>query len=157
RHEYDRDCSGQLLYDGDNTLPSGEDHIWLKADDLRHIGPHAVQIVGRPAQVDPDIFAFPPPELAQLLPKDRDALLPFGIAFGIRHHYADPSRSARLLRPRRQRPRRGRGAEEGEEGAAVHGFACHSITSSARTSSVGGTGMPSVRAVCRLMTNSNLV
>jgi hypothetical protein len=33
----------------------------------------------------------------------------------------------------------------------------HSITSSARASSVGGTSVPSVLAVCKLMTNSNLV
>src|SRR5262249_45930258 len=33
----------------------------------------------------------------------------------------------------------------------------HSITSSARASSVGGTSRPNVLAVCRLMTNSNLV
>src|SRR5262249_49433283 len=33
----------------------------------------------------------------------------------------------------------------------------HSITSSARASRVGGTSMPSARAVCRLITNSNLV
>jgi hypothetical protein len=31
------------------------------------------------------------------------------------------------------------------------------ITSSAMESSPGGTSMPSTRAVCRLMTNSNLV
>src|SRR5215510_298965 len=36
-------------------------------------------------------------------------------------------------------------------------FACYSITSSARASSVGGTSRPSALAVCRLMTNSNLV
>jgi hypothetical protein len=33
----------------------------------------------------------------------------------------------------------------------------HSITSSARASSVGGTSRPSALAVCRLMTNSNFV
>src|SRR6266436_6285438 len=33
----------------------------------------------------------------------------------------------------------------------------HSITSSARASSVGGTSMPSALAVCRLITNSNFV
>jgi hypothetical protein len=33
----------------------------------------------------------------------------------------------------------------------------HSITSSARASNVAGTSMPNAFAVCRLMTNSNLV
>src|SRR5262249_23151850 len=57
-----------------------------------------------------------------------------------------------LLRPRRERPRR-RAAEKRYEGAALH----HSITSSARASSVGGTSRPSALAVGRLMTSSNLV
>src|SRR5262249_44783205 len=58
----------------------------------------------------------------------------------------------RLLRPRRTRPRHSRAAEQRDEVAPPH-----SITSSAVASSVGGTLRPSVRAVCRLMTNSNLV
>src|SRR5262245_54356576 len=57
-----------------------------------------------------------------------------------------------LLRPRRERPRRCRAAEERDEVAAHH-----SITSSARASSVGGMSSPSVLAVLRLMTSSNLV
>src|SRR5262249_33564457 len=57
-----------------------------------------------------------------------------------------------LLRPRRERPRRGRAAEQRDELAALH-----SITSSARASRFGGTSMPSARAVDRLMTSSNLV
>ena len=43
--------------------------------------------------------------------------------------------------------------KERDEFAASH----HSITSSARARSVGGTAMPSVRAVWWLMTNSNFV
>src|SRR5438094_379017 len=38
-----------------------------------------------------------------------------------------------LLRPRRPRPRRRRGAEEGDELASLHHMSVHSITSSART------------------------
>src|SRR5262249_54292978 len=58
---------------------------------------------------------------------------------------------AQPLRPRRERPRC-RAAEQGDELAAFH-----SITSSAAASSVVGTVMPSILAVCPLMTNSNLV
>src|SRR5262245_28523704 len=46
-----------------------------------------------------------------------------------------------------------RGAKQGDELAAPN----HSITSSARASSVGGISRPSALAVARLMTNSNLV
>src|SRR5262249_34777000 len=53
---------------------------------------------------------------------------------------------------RRERPRGGRAAEQRNELAPPH-----SITSSARASSVGGTSRPSILAVLRLITNSNLV
>src|SRR5258706_12284683 len=58
----------------------------------------------------------------------------------------------RLLRARRERPRSRRAAEQGNELTPLH-----SITSSAMESTPGGTSMPSACAVCRLMTNSNLV
>src|SRR5262249_52117434 len=54
-----------------------------------------------------------------------------------------------LLRARRERPRRG-AAEQRDECAARF----HSITSSARASTVGGISRPSVFAVVRLMTRS---
>src|SRR5262249_53026461 len=57
-----------------------------------------------------------------------------------------------LLRARRERPRR-RTADQSDELAPLH----HSITSSARASRVAGTSRPSVLAVLRLMTSSNLV
>src|SRR5262245_7974415 len=61
-------------------------------------------------------------------------------------------RHRRLLRPRDDRPRR-HAAEQRDELAAV----THSITSSARASSVGGTSRPSAFAVLRLITSSYLV
>src|SRR5262249_10883700 len=57
-----------------------------------------------------------------------------------------------LLRARRNRPHR-RAAKDNDEFASSH----HSMTSSASASRVGDTSMPSVRAVCRLRTSSNLV
>src|SRR5262249_34905799 len=61
-------------------------------------------------------------------------------------------RHCQLLRTRGERPRCRRAAEQCDELAPLH-----SITSSARASSVGGTSRPSARAVLRLMTNSYLV
>src|SRR5262249_50276688 len=58
-----------------------------------------------------------------------------------------------LLRARRERPRGYRAAEQRYELAAPY----HSITSSARASSDGGTSTPSALAVERLITNSNLL
>ena len=61
-------------------------------------------------------------------------------------------RHRRLLRARRERPRRPRAAEQRDELAAFH-----SITSSARASSVGGISRPNALAVLRLITSSNFV
>src|SRR5262249_7880229 len=57
-----------------------------------------------------------------------------------------------LLRARRERPRCCRAAEQRDELPPPH-----SITSSARASSLSGIWRPSAFAVLRLMTNSNLV
>src|SRR2546422_10259641 len=56
-----------------------------------------------------------------------------------------------LLSARRERQRDRPAAEQGDEIAALH-----SITSSARASSVGGISRPSALAVDILMTNSNV-
>src|SRR5262245_39083340 len=61
-------------------------------------------------------------------------------------------RNGRLLRARRERPRRCRAAEQRDDVAPPH-----SITSSARASRVGGISSPIPFAVFRLMTNSNFV
>src|SRR5207247_579945 len=66
-----------------------------------------------------------------------------------------PHAAGPLLRPRRERPRH-RCAEKRDELAALH-LGDHSITSSARAISVGGTSMASAFAVLRLMTISNFV
>ena len=68
------------------------------------------------------------------------------------HEHADAPHPLGLLRARRERPRRRRTAEQRDELAPLH-----SITSSARASSVGGTSRPSALAVLRLITSSYLV
>src|SRR5262249_4204514 len=68
-----------------------------------------------------------------------------------RRYDADAQHPGFSLGQARERPCR-RAAEQRDELAPLH-----SITSSARASSDGGTSRPSVLAVCRLMTSSNLV
>src|SRR5262249_57324352 len=65
---------------------------------------------------------------------------------------ADSAHPLRLLRARCERPS-SHAAEQRDELAT----AAHSITSSARAGSVGGTSRPSALAVLTLITNSNLV
>src|SRR5262249_48299600 len=65
---------------------------------------------------------------------------------------ADARRPTRRLRPRRKRPRHRCAAEQRDEVAPLH-----SMTSSARASTLAGISMPSALAVLRLMTSSYLV
>src|SRR5262245_20735470 len=79
-------------------------------------------------------------------PKSTNALIARSRSKRQRH---DPPR---LLRARRKRPRRRRAAENRDERAALH-----SITSSARASTVVGISMPRALAALRLITSSYFV
>src|SRR5262249_60907747 len=105
----------------------------------------------RQASVDPNVATDHPAQLLQLLQERTNASLIFRIIRGCSLDDADPPHALGLLRPRRERPGR-RTTEQPDELAPRH-----SITSSARASSVAGTSRPKIRAVCRLITNSNLV
>src|SRR5262245_51674417 len=71
---------------------------------------------------------------------------------GKRRTAEEPDHRHCLLRARREGPGRRRTAEQSDELAAPH-----SITSSARASSIGGTSMPSALAVLTLRASSNFV
>src|SRR5262249_7975265 len=103
--------------------------------------------------LDPDIAVLPPAEGFQSLPKRDDTRQHFGVVLGVSVQERDASHALALLRARRERPRYSRAAEQRDERAPLH----HSITSSARPSSIGGTVRPIVLAVFRLITSSNLV
>src|SRR4030095_6311537 len=79
------------------------------------------------------------------------AVLTLRIVGRVRHEHADAPHPLALLRARRQRPRDRRAAEQRDELAPLH-----SITSSARASSVGGTSMPRALAVLRLIVSRYL-
>src|SRR5262249_3499360 len=83
--------------------------------------------------------------------KRHDAGLPFRIALSEPEQEANPSHKF-PLRTRRERPGHRRAAEKTNELAPPH-----SITSSARASSEGGTVRPSALAVLRLTASSNVV
>src|SRR5262249_38855205 len=113
-----------------------------------------VILAARPTVFDADIAVFNIAGLIEALTErvQAELVLGWGLAAEISDH-----RHRRLLRPRRQRTRRSRGADKREERAAVHRWVGHSITSSAMARTPGGIVRPSILAVLRLMTNSNLV
>src|SRR5262249_54927621 len=114
--------------------------------------PGSLGIATSPAFVDLQIAARLPAQLFEPLVERHQP------TFGLRivrdaHQNANALHSLELLRPRRERPRGGSAAEQRDERAPRP----HSITSSARARRVAGTSRPSVLAVLRLMTSSNLV
>src|SRR4029077_414172 len=107
--------------------------------------------IGRgPAAVNLHVLADGPARLPQALQKCPDASLKFRIVCCCRQEHADAPYS--LLRAPRQRPCRRRAADERDELAALH-----SITSSARASTLSEILTPSASAVLRLITSSDLV
>jgi hypothetical protein len=93
-----------------------------------------------------------PPPFLQGLQERRNAGLPCRMVCGRAHEHADAPHLRRLLRPGRQRPHSRRAAEKRHEAAPIY-----SITASARNSRAVGMLRPSVLAVLRLITSSNLV
>src|SRR5215472_4482921 len=108
-------------------------------------------VITTEAKVDPQVAAFDPAELGKPVSECRQVGLRPSIIRRSGNEHPDPPHYSALLRPRNNRPTR-RAAEKRDEVAAPN----HSITSSARASSDGGTVMPSALAVLRLMTSSNL-
>src|SRR5262249_9105322 len=131
---------------------AGEDQIGCRSDELGRVFLKELGVARGPAVLEADVVAFLPAELLHRLPERREPRLRFGVALGSRRDDPDPPHPFGPLRPRRERPRRRRTAQQRYELASFH-----SITSSARASSVGGTVRPSTLAVTRLTTRSNLV
>src|SRR5262245_53810456 len=102
-----------------------------------------------PAVVDHDVLTLDKASFVQSLANDGDRMR---IGSGRTAAEESNHRQPTLLRPRSDRPCR-QAAEQRDELAPNH----HSITSSARASSVGGTSRPSALAVLRLMISSTLV
>src|SRR5262249_10859007 len=103
-----------------------------------------------PAVLDRDGATIDPAEFTQPLQKCVD---PCALAYWpAATEVPDGRQLARLLRPRRERPPRRSAAEQRDELAALH-----SITSSARASSLSGIVRPSALAVLRFKFRSNLV
>ena len=124
------------------------DDIDLEPDELgRDLGQTLVAPLC-PAILDRDGATFDPAEFAQPLHESGNPM-----AQGPSRAHAEKSdgRQLRLLRTRRQRPRRS-AAEQRDEVASFH-----SITSSARACRVKGTSRPKALAVLRLMISSSFV
>src|SRR5262249_52351010 len=149
--EDDRDGAGFALEGLHHRSDAGEDQV-ARSDELGRVFLKELGVARGPAVLEADVVAFLPAELLHRLPERREPRLRFGVALGSGRDDPDPPHPVRLLRARRERPRRRRAAEQCDELASFH-----SITSSAIASSPGGKLMPNAPAVLRLITNSNLI
>src|SRR5262245_40647715 len=102
--------------------------------------------------INPHIVAVGPAQFLQPLLECHEAHLVVLIVRGQRREHADAPHPLGLLRARRKRPRCRCAADERYERAAVH-----SITSSARAMTVGGTVRPRLLAILTLISNSKVV
>src|SRR5262245_9613630 len=109
-------------------------------------------VATRQTVFDQKVSAHRPTEMPQGLLESWFARLYLWISRREGHEHPDTTHPLRLLRARRERPPGRRAAEERNEMPPPH-----SITSSARASSVAGTSRPSALAVLRLITRSYLV
>src|SRR5262249_14075575 len=150
-HEHDGHRAGCLQQRTHADTAGGQDHVRRERDQFRDISA-VVSLVQIPAMLDLHVAADRPAQLLQTLQERRAACWRNGFPRRLAHEHADAPHALPLLRPRRERPPNRRAAEQRDDIAAVH-----SITSSARASSVGGTSRPSILAVAKLMTSSNLL
>src|SRR5439155_9615893 len=104
--------------------------------------------------VDPKILTFIPAEALKHLSHRRNTVRRISVLLSGRKQDTDAPHPTGLLRARRERPHGRRTAEQRDEVAAPQ---AHSITSSARVRNDSGMINPSVFAVFRFTTSSNLV
>src|SRR5262245_33966048 len=134
---------------------AGKQHVGFEVDKFLGDEPHPVGFARWPAVVGAKTAAFDPSQFLEALTESREPNASLGIGVGITaaHHGGKVPYALALLRKCRERPRGRRAAEQRDKFAPPD----HSITSSARASSVAGTSRPSILAVLTLMTNSYLV
>src|SRR5262245_50149079 len=145
RSHDDRDALRCALRGADRSGAADYDDIDLRPQQITDQRGYRFDIIPIMAKLVGDVAPF---DITEVAHPAHEFLAEWIVVRGSRPDVADTRRLARLLRPRRERPR-GRAAEERNELAPLH-----SITSSARASSVGGTSIPNAFAVLRLMTRS---
>src|SRR5262249_3814475 len=150
--ENDRYGAGGLLRRHHGVVAAGQNDIRTECDQLRGVFASTLGIAGAPTLVNPHVATLDPARLPQAIQKRCQTRLSIRTIRGYAHEHADaPHVLAGLLSARRKRPR-SRAAGQGDEVPPVH-----SITASARASTLAGISMPRALAVLRLMTSSNLV
>ena len=114
-HEHDRHGAGRLQQRPQRGAASGQDDVRCERDQFRRVSANAISIARAPAVFDPHVAADAPAQLLQPLRERGDADGSFRIVGSHAHQHADAPHPLALLRPRRERPRRRRAAEQRDE------------------------------------------
>src|SRR5262249_37523374 len=146
-----RNTAGRGLSGPQRKVAAGGDQDSdLTAHELRRHRREPFVVAFGPLERNRDVLAINPAGLGKSLAESRNH---GGARLGRAAMQIADKRGSRLLRPCRERPSRGRPAEQSDELAPPD----HSITSSARSRIDVGNSTPSALAVWRLMTSSNFV
>jgi hypothetical protein len=148
--EYDRYSLRILQQRAHRGGAEGQHDVWPQRDQLRRVAADVTLGRSCEADLDPRVAAVGPPRLLQCHHEGADQCPCMRIVFDERYENPDAPHAVALLRPRHARPRPRRAAEQGDELAPPY----HSMTSSARTSTISGTARPSAFAVFRFRTVS---
>src|SRR5262249_54290646 len=151
RHHNDGNGTDRLPQRSGTWRPVADEYVGRERHQFCCVSPYAAGVAPTKACLDLDVATVCPTQLFQALLKRCHSGLSFPIV-GDRKQHADPPHGIGLLCARRERRRDRRAAEQRDEVAPFH-LRGHSMTSSARARSVGGTSKWSARAVLRLITS----
>src|SRR5262249_30990180 len=119
--KYNRYGPGRLLQFRNDKGIVAKEQVGVERNQLCRKRPSPAGIAPSKAHIDSQVAPAGPSQTRQCAFEFREGGLPLRIILTAADQSADPPHALALLRPRRQRPRRSRGAEEREEGAAVNG------------------------------------
>src|SRR5262249_57778761 len=99
------------------TGPAANRHDDIRSgrDQFPRVSASEARIARTPAAVDANVAAVGPAQLPQPLQERRQTGLAYRIVLGVWHEHADASHPLALLRAHRERPRRRRAAECGQQ------------------------------------------
>ena len=147
--EYNRGLAVAPLESRRRSSAISKNHVRRELMQFARGSVHSSGVTRCPSVIDFNIGADDPTMPPQGLIESAHTSLVFRVVLSAGNEHTNVAHSRGLLRTRRKRPRR-RTAEQRDELPPPH-----SMTSSARATSVGGISRPSALAVLRLITRSN--
>src|SRR5262249_50739186 len=148
----DWDACSRTLCGANRCISARQDDIHASFHQIGRMALHSLRQQRETGCIDYEILAFDEAEPPQFI-EQREIMRCIARA---RKQAAEAINASGLLSARHERPRDGRAAEQRDELPALH-LRGHSMTSSARASSLSGIWRPSAFAVLRLMLNPNFV